>query len=405
MSASNKPNESLSSKKNPSPFLIVFLGALTALTPLSIDMYLPALPQMPAVFHTSASNIQLTLSMTVLGIAIGQLFGGPISDIIGRKKPLIIGNILCALATFACASAQSIEFLLAARFLAGFTGSIGVVVAKAVSRDLASGKELVKLLSLLMMVNGLAPVIAPLMGGQVLALTTWRVVFLILGVFSLILLLGSFIFKETLPLKERQKDGFQSVTRAYKQLLGDKHFLGQCLIQGFSFGAFFSYISGSAFVFQNIFGLNAQHFSYLFGINSLGIVIAAALGGRASNVISERSLLQFVLWQLAIGSITFLLAMLVQAPILIVAITLFIAATSIANLGSSSFSLALRDHGKIAGSASAILGFFSMIFGALMAPIVGIQGDHTAIPMAITMITCTAIALIAYYLLVHRHAR
>lgn len=402
MPSQTKPNESLSSKT--SPFLILFLGALTALTPLSIDMYLPALPLMPSVFHTSPSTIQLTLSMTVLGIAIGQLFGGPISDIIGRKKPLIIGNLLCALATFACASAQSVEFLLIARFLAGFTGAIGVVIAKAVSRDLASGKELVQLLALLMMVNGLAPVIAPLIGGQILAFTTWRFVFLLLGIFSLLLLLASFIFKETLSIEKRQKDGLKSVLTAYKTLLQDKHFLGQCLIQGFSFGAFFAYISGSAFVFQNIFGLNAQNFSYVFGLNSLGIVIAAALGGRASNVVSEKHLLQFALWQLAIGSLAFLAAMLMQAPLLIVAITLFIAATSIANLGASSFSLALRDHGKIAGSASAILGFFSMIFGALMAPIVGIQGDHTAIPMAITMIVCTAIALISYYLFVHTHA-
>ncbi|MCF0156462.1 MAG: multidrug effflux MFS transporter [Veillonella sp.] len=381
----------------PSAFIVFFLGALTALTPLSIDMYLPALPQMPEVFNTSASNIQLTLSMTVVGIAIGQLLGGPISDVVGRKKPLIIGNILCAIATFACAWANSIEFLLAARFLAGFTGSLGVVVAKAVARDMASGKALIQLLSLLMMVNGLAPVLAPLVGGQVLVFASWRWVFILLGIFSVFLFALSLFFKETLPAESRHKDGFLSVFKNYGTLLKDKAFVGQCLIQGFAFGAFFAYISGSAFVYQNIFGLNAQWFSYIFGINSVGIVVAAAIGGRASNVVSEKGMLQFSLWQITLGSIAFLASMVFQMPFPIVAITLFITATSISNLGASSFSLALKDHGHMAGSASAILGFFSMIFGGIMAPIVGIQGEYTAIPMGITMVVCALIALLSFY--------
>ena len=178
--------------------------------------------------------------------------------------------------------------------------------------------------------------------------------------------------------------------------------MGQCLVQGFGFGAFFAYISGSAFVYQNIYGLDAQTFSYVFGINSLGIVIASSLGGRVSNVVSSKHMLQFALWQLGLGSLLFLLAIKLEAPFILVAISLFIAATSIGNIGAFSFSLALKDHGKIAGAASALLGFFSMIFAGLMAPIVGIQGDHNAIPMAITMVVCIAIALLALYGLVLR---
>jgi len=357
---------------------------------------------MPEVFQTSPSNIQLTLSMTVTGIAIGQLFGGPISDIFGRKRPLIIGNLLCALATLACALSQSIEGLLFARFLAGFMGSIGVVISKAVARDLANGKALAKLLSLLMVVNGLAPVVAPLIGGQILVFGSWRLVFIVLTMIAVMLFLMSLVYKETLPPDRRQSKDLSSVMVAYQTLFKDRQFMGQCLVQGFGFGAFFAYISGSAFVYQNIYGLDAQTFSYVFGINSLGIVIASSLGGRASNVVSSKHMLQFALWQLGLGSLLFLLAIKLEAPFILVAISLFIAATSIGNIGAFSFSLALKDHGKIAGAASALLGFFSMIFAGLMAPIVGIQGDHNAVPMAITMVVCIAIALLALYGLVLR---
>jgi len=392
----NLKKENIQEGTKYSPFLILFLGLLMALTPLSIDMYLPALPMMPEVFQTSPSNIQLTLSMTVTGIAIGQLFGGPISDIFGRKRPLIIGNLLCALATLACALSQSIEGLLFARFLAGFMGSIGVVISKAVARDLANGKALAKLLSLLMVVNGLAPVVAPLIGGQILVFGSWRLVFIVLTMIAVMLFLMSLVYKETLPPDRRQSKDLNSVMVAYKTLFKDRQFMGQCLVQGFA------YISGSAFVYQNIYGLDAQTFSYVFGINSLGIVIASSLGGRASNVVSSKHMLQFALWQLGLGSLLFLLTIKLEAPFILVAISLFIAATSIGNIGAFSFSLALKDHGKIAGAASALLGFFSMIFAGLMAPIVGIQGDHNAIPMAITMVVCIAIALLALYGLVLR---
>ena len=380
-----------------SGWLIVFLGALTALTPLSTDMYLPALPLMPDVFHTSASNIQLTLSMVIIGVAIGQLFGGPISDVLGRKKPLLIGNIFCVIATFACAWSPNIEFLLVARFLAGFTGSIGVVIAKAVARDLATGQELVKLLTLLMAVNGLAPVIAPLIGGQIVAHATWPYVFIVLGIFSVLTFLATFLYKETLPPERRNQHGIAAAFGKYRHLLADRPFMGQCLIQGFGFGAFFSYIAGSSFVYQNIFHLNAQQFSYIFGINSVGIIIASFIGSYASNVISPQNLLQFALWELGLGSLAFLLTMYYQAPFLAVTIILFITAASISNLGAASFSIALKKHGKDAGAASALLGFFSMIFAAVAAPLVGIHGSDTAIAMGIVMVICSIIALIAFY--------
>ena len=175
--------------------LVVFLGLLTAITPLATDLYLPALPIMPSELNTSASNIQMTIGVMTSGVALGQLFGGPISDTMGRKLPLITGNLLCVISSIICAYAPSIEILLLGRFLQGLTGSVGVVIAKAIARDFAFGQELTKLFALLMMVNGLAPVIAPLIGGQLLLFTTWRVIFVILAIFSPTLLVRALLFR------------------------------------------------------------------------------------------------------------------------------------------------------------------------------------------------------------------
>ena len=382
--------------------LVVFLGMLTAITPLATDLYLPALPIMPGELNTTASNIQMTIGIMTFGVALGQLFGGPISDTMGRKVPLIIGNLLCVISSIICAYAPSIEILLLGRFLQGLTGSVGVVIAKAIARDFASGQELTKLFALLMMVNGLAPVLAPLVGGQLLLFTTWRIIFVILAVFSAILLVGSFLFRESLPKEKRIAGGIGTATKNYITLIKDKQFLGQTLIQLFAFGTFFAYISGSSFVYQNIFQLSAQEFSYLFGINSCGIILASAISGRVSNVITSRQILTFSLWQLTIGSLLFLVAMIFEWSLIPVTTILFFTVCTVSLFGSASFSMAMTNYGKMAGSASAILGFASMFAAGIVSPLVGIGGDHTGIPMGITMLVCAALSLLCLYGLVEK---
>lgn len=382
--------------------LVVFLGMLTAITPLATDLYLPALPIMPGELNTTASNIQMTIGIMTFGVALGQLFGGPISDTMGRKLPLIIGNLLCVISGIICAYAPSIEILLLGRFLQGLTGSVGVVISKAIARDFASGQELTKLFALLMMVNGLAPVLAPLVGGQLLLFTTWRVIFVILAVFSTILLVGSLLFHESLPNEKRITGGISVAAKNYLKLIKDKPFLGQTLIQLFGFGAFFSYISGSSFVYQNIFNLSAQEFSYLFGINSCGIIVASAISGRVSNVITSKQLLTFSLWQLTIGSLLFLVAMIFEWSLIPVTTILFFTVCTVSLFGSASFSMAMTNYGKMAGSASAILGFASMFSAGIVSPLVGIGGDHTGIPMGITMLVCAVLSLLCLYGLVEK---
>ena len=382
--------------------LVVFLGMLTAITPLATDLYLPALPIMPGELNTTASNIQMTIGIMTFGVAIGQLFGGPISDTMGRKLPLIIGNLLCVISGIICAYAPSIEILLLGRFLQGLTGSVGVVISKAIARDFASGQELTKLFALLMMVNGLAPVLAPLVGGQLLLFTTWRVIFVILAVFSTILLVGSLLFRESLPKEKRITGGVNVAVKNYITLIKDKRFLGQTLIQLFAFGGFFAYISGSSFVYQNIFNLSAQEFSYFFGINSCGIILASAISGRISNVITSKQLLTFSLWQLTISSLLFLIAMISGWPLIPVTTILFFAVCTVSLFGSASFSMAMTNYGKMAGSASAILGFASMFSAGIVSPLVGIGGDHTGIPMGITMLVCAVLSLLCLYGLVEK---
>ena len=382
--------------------MVVFLGLLTAITPLATDLYLPALPIMPGELNTTASNIQMTIGVMTFGVALGQLFGGPISDTMGRKMPLVVGNLLCVISSIICAYAPSIEILLLGRFLQGLTGSVGVVISKAIARDFASGQELTKLFALLMMVNGLAPVIAPLVGGQLLLITTWRAIFIILAVFSAILLLGSLLFRESLPKEKRVTGGLATATKNYFTLIKDKRFLGQSLIQFFAFGSFFAYISGSSFVYQNIFQLSAQEFSYLFGINSCGIILASAISGRVSNVVTSRQILTFSLWQLTIGSLLFLVAMIFEWSLIPVTTILFFTACTVSLFGSASFSMAMTKYGKMAGSASAILGFASMFAAGIVSPIVGLGGEHTGIPMGITMLVCAVLSLLCLYGLVEK---
>ena len=382
--------------------LVVFLGMLTAITPLATDLYLPALPIMPGELNTTASNIQMTIGIMTFGVALGQLFGGPISDTMGRKLPLIIGNLLCVISGIICAYAPSIEILLLGRFLQGLTGSVGVVISKAIARDFASGQELAKLFALLMMVNGLAPVLAPLVGGQLLLFTTWRVIFVILAVFSTILLVGSLLFRESLPKEKRVTGGVNVAVKNYITLIKDKRFLGQTLIQLFAFGGFFAYISGSSFVYQNIFNLSAQEFSYFFDINSCGIILASAISGRVSNIITSKHLLTFSLWQLTISSLLFLIAMVSGWPLIPVTTILFFAVCTVSLFGSASFSMAMTNYGKMAGSASAILGFASMFSAGIVSPLVGIGGDHTGIPMGIIMLVCAVLSLLCLYGLVEK---
>ena len=372
---------------------------MTAMAPLSTDMYLPSLPVMQADFGISASLVQLTLTMTMLGMALGQIFAGPVSDYYGRKKPLIIGMTAFTVATIGCVLAENIMAFLCFRFVMGFAGASGIVVAKAIARDVCEGPELTRFFAMLMMVNGLAPIIAPVIGGQILLFPTWRGVFVTLVAIGLLLLLATLAYKETLS-PEKRLAGIMASFAKFPQLLKNRYFLGHCLLQCFVFGGFFAYLSGSSFVFQNIFQVSPQVYSLIFGGIGVGLLVAGALPARLAGRVPDEKMLQTAMLISFFGSVLLFVGFWFEVGLAVILPILFFTITPLSVLGASSFSLALSRQGKNAGTASALLGFSSMILGGCMMPLVGIAGEHTAIPMCVMMIAGYGLGYIIYLLMI-----
>lgn len=378
--------------------MAVVLGSMTAIGPFSIDMYLPSLPILANDLHTSTSFAQLSLTACLLGLALGQLVMGPMSDSRGRRKPLIISLIIYAIASVLCAVVPSIWGLILLRFIQGAAGSGGIVIARAMVRDLYSGSELTKFFSLLMLINGLAPIVAPIAGGQLLKVTSWHGVFVVLGLLGLLLVAAAvFGLRETLPVQRRSNGGLKTTLSTFGGLLRDRVFMGFACSQGLVSAAMFSYISGSPFVLQNIYGVTPQGFSLFFAINGLGLIIATQITGRLAAKIHEMRLFAAGLILCLSGGIVLLAMIWIHAHLLAVLIPLFVVVSSVGVVGTAGFSLAMQSQGKMAGSASAMLGLLPFVLGSAMAPLVGIAGSETAIPMGV-VIACCGIGAMACYL-------
>ncbi|WP_370849818.1 multidrug effflux MFS transporter [Megasphaera sp.] len=385
-------------------WMTVFLGMLAAIAPLSTDMYLPALPSMMKAFAVSPSGIQLTLTFSMAGMAVGQVAVGPISDDQGRRRPLMVGMAIFTLATVGCILSPSIGIFLLFRLIQGCAGGAGIVLSRAIARDICKGSALTRLFAMLMLVNGIAPILAPVIGGQILRFAPWEGIFVLVAVIGLILTVSAALMRETLPQRRRASGGLTASLKGMKALFHQPYFMGHCIMQCFGFAAFFSYISGSSFVFQNVYGVSAQAFSYIFGLNGIGLMINGAMTGRMTGRIADWKLLRGSLLVAAVGSVLLLGAFWFTLPLPLVIIILFLTISTLSMMSTSSFSMAMQDQGRSAGSASALIGFFSMISGAVMAPVVGIAGDHTAIPMGIVMVIGEIGALVTFYLLIYpRH--
>lgn len=381
--------------------MTVFLGALAAIAPLSTDMYLPALPSMMKAFGVTPSVIQLSLTACMAGMAVGQIIVGPISDEAGRRKPLVIGMGIFTLSSVGCILSTNIVIFLLFRLIQGCAGGAGIVLSRAIARDICKGTALTRLFSMLMLVNGIAPILAPVIGGQILRFAPWEGVFLLIAVVGLILTISAAAMRETLSVRRRNAGGILSGLKGFTALFSQRYFMGHCLMQCFGFAAFFSYISASSFVFQNVYGVSPQTFSLIFGINGIGLMISGALTGRLTGRVADWKILRTSLLVAAAGSILLLAAFLAAAPLPVVLVILFFTVATLSMMSTSSFSLAMQSQGRSAGSASALIGFFSMISGAVMAPVVGIAGDHTALPMGIVMVIGEVGALVTFLLLIY----
>ncbi|MDN5383585.1 MULTISPECIES: multidrug effflux MFS transporter [Streptomyces] len=375
----------------------LLLGGLTATPPLAMDMYLPALPEVTRSLHAPATTVQLTLTACLVGMALGQLVVGPLSDRWGRRRPLLAGLAVYVLATALCALAPGVEVLIALRLLQGLSGAAGIVIARAVVRDLYDGVAMARFFSTLMLISGVAPIVAPLIGGQILRVTDWRGVFVVLTAVGV--LLGALVWTrlpETLPPAERHGGGVGETLRSIRWLLADRAFTGCLLTGGFAFAALFAYIAASPFVVQEVFGASPQTFSLLFGLNAVGLVVAGQINGR---VLVGRVRLDRVL---AVGLAVVILA---AAALLLmttgvfgdtgltpVAAALFVLMSAMGITLPNTQALALMRTRRHAGSASALLGTSTFLIGAAASPLVGIGGGRTAVPMAVVQLAAALVA-------------
>ncbi|MBK0010025.1 MULTISPECIES: Bcr/CflA family multidrug efflux MFS transporter [Priestia] len=385
--------------------LAILLGSLGLLGPFTIDTYLPSFPTIVKDFHTTASLVQISLTACLLGLGAGQLFIGPLSDVKGRRKPLLLFLCLYLLASLTCSFSPNIYFLIVARFVQGFSAAGGLVVSRAIVRDLFSGKELTKFFTLIVLVGNLGPIVAPIAGGAILSFTKWNGVFIVLACIGAILIfMVSLKLPETLPPEKRVPSNLPQLMSNFGSLFKEREFMGYAFTQGFTTAGIFAYVSGIPFVYQNIYHVSPQQFSLLFGINGLGLIIGSQLVGRLADYISERTFLKIGLG-ISIGAGAILLiALLLKAPLIAVAIPIFFFVSSISIIGTTSFALAIESQGHIAGSASALLGLLPFVLGSLSAPLVGIAGSYTGVPMGVTIFGASLLALLSYFILVRKRS-
>ncbi|GFG53610.1 Bcr/CflA family drug resistance efflux transporter [Mycolicibacterium agri] len=363
-------------------------------------MYLPAFPQMAEEFGTSASAIQLTLTAFMVGLALGQLFIGPLSDRLGRRRLMLIGTAVCVAAGAACALAPSIQLLTAFRFLQGFSGAAGVVLSRAVISDRARGAAAARYFSVMMIINGAAPVVAPLIGGTLIDYIGWRGVFWILTGLAVAMFVGvSVVLGETHPPERRTTGGLIAMLRDAGSVFTHRRYVGYALTFAFGFAVMFSYIAASPFVLQNVLGLSPLAFSFAFASNAVGLVGMNAINARIVGRFGQRRLLHLGVSLLVLFS-ALLVVDAVLGPVLWATLPLlWCAVTSLGLMVANATALALDEVRHVAGSGSAVLGALQAGLAAAMAPLVGVAGDHSAIPMAIAMLSAASIAATALLVL------
>ncbi|GAB2619059.1 Bcr/CflA family drug resistance efflux transporter [Paractinoplanes abujensis] len=362
------------------------LGFLTALGPLTIDMYLPALPTITTDLHTTEAAVQLTLTGTLLGLALGQLLVGPLSDAVGRRLPLLAGVGVHVLASVLCVVAPNLAVLGTLRVLQGLGAAAAAVVAMAIVRDLFSGLAAAKLFSRLMLVVGVAPILAPTIGGVVLNWTSWRGVFVVLTVAAIAILTATALFlPETLPVERRRNGGVTGTLRDYGRLFTDRAYVGLILVAALAFSALFAYVSGSSFVFQEEYGMDEQQFAYVFAGGAIGLIGATQFNVRLLRRWQPVQILTGALVAGAVFGVIFLLfAITGFGGLAGVLIPLWLVLATVGLAMTNAPALALSRHGEAAGTAAALLGAMQFGVGALAAPLVGVLGN-SALAMAIVV--------------------
>jgi len=380
--------------------LTVLLGGLTAFGPLSMDLYLPAFPQLAADLKASQGAVQFTLTADVIGLVVGQLVLGPLSDARGRRRLLIGSTVVCAFASVLCALAPSVGWLIVWRFLQGASGGGGIVLARAVAADIASGVEAARLFSVFMTLSSVAPIAAPVLGGALLAATgSWRPMFWLLAAISLALAVAAWrAIPETLPPNLRHTGGLRNTGRAFADLGRDRVFAGYALTVTFAYASLFGYISGSPFALQEVFGLSATQFSLVFAANAVGMILLGLLNARLVRRLPVHRLLVLGLASSAVAAVILVVVVAGGCSVPAVLPPLFLVVASRGLISANATVLGVK-RAPAAGAASAVLGACMFGGGILVSPFMTLGGEGTAVPMAAVVAGGAVAALLATVLL------
>jgi DHA1 family bicyclomycin/chloramphenicol resistance-like MFS transporter len=396
------PEQSVgSSNGRGSTWLLVTLGALSAFGPLCMDMYLPSLPELSVSLSSTASAAQLSLTACIIGLGVGQLVVGPFSDRLGRRGPLLVGLLVFIMTSALCALTSSMTLLIVLRLLQGGAGAAGIVLCRAIVADRFTGKAAAAYFSTIAAINGLAPIMAPVFGAQILRIGTWRTVFWVLTGIGVVLVALTVLFvRESLPAERRSGAGLSDTFRIFGRLLGDRVFLGYAIAGSTVCAAMFGYISASPFLLQNGFHLSPQVFSFCFAANAFGIVAMSTLSRFLLSRYTSVMLMKWGVWQCLVGAGLLTAALLAGMGLAPLLVALFVMVSSVGFALPHSSVLAMDLHRSIAGAASALLGAFQYAFGALTSRLVGFGDKSAGTALAFTALGAALIAVVGLWLAV-----
>ena len=383
-------------KANSKLFLVLLLGVLSAFGPFVVDLYLPSLPQLASFFETSASMTQLTLTTAMIGLAVGQLLLGPLSDKFGRKIPLIISLVIYIISTVLIVYAPNIESMIVLRVIQGLSSAGSVVISRAVATDLYRGREMTRFFGLLMTINGIAPIISPILGSLLLEYISWKGVFVFLALIGVIVLLFCFRLKESLSIENRLQGSIFATFSTFGVIIKNRLFMSYVGIESFLLGAMFAYIAASPFILQSFYGLSAFIFSLCFGANGAALVIGSNVGGKMSN---GKALAIGVLGFVVVALYT-IAVLIIQPHWLFVEIGFFAMLLLMGITFPAISTLAMESERQYAGSASALLGFAPFFLGGIVSPLVGIGNIFYS--TALVILACGVLGLAIYWSIRHK---
>ena len=381
--------------------LIATVIFLTAIAPLATDMYVPAFPQVAGDLSASATQVQLTLTTFFVGMALGQLIGGPVSDQRGRRRPLLAALVLMTVASIVCALTPSIAVMMVARLVQGFTGGWAMVIGRAIIVDLATGARLVRVLNVVAGVGGVAPIAGPLLGAVILQVSHWRVSFWTVAALSVAMLVAVLVaVPESLPPEQRHGGGLRAFAVAGRQVLANRRYVGYLMVTGSAMAALFAYVATSAFVLQSQNGMSPMAYSADFAANAAGMTVAALIAARlAGRVATRKVILVGQVAALTAGVVMLVGAVWFGTPLLLAVGCFFVLMTAQGLMIANGGALASAEVPEHPGTGSAVLGFVQWVAAGTIAPIAGLGGEHTAVPMALIMVGGAVLSMVGLLVL------